>query len=579
MPPSGRRSSGFDDACAGHEQRLGELVEAAAPRRSPAAARPARHASAEQDRGEPVVHELDAEVAVDGEHAFVELLEQQHESVALGAQMLERVAEAASHAVDRRGELTDLVAEARLELAREVALLDRPGRRRDPAQAPCHQGRGDEPGCEGSEHGPDRGTDDLVCGRSRSPHGPRAGAARRPRSRRPDRSGGAGDRRPSHDPRRRSARNAGRRGRTRAPSFRFGTSCQRTVLSPYDATICRSRENTNSASPCWPAIETISCPRSPFAIARSTVNPAATVWPIAMLSPFAREIASGLSRGDARDQHRREDRDRDEHPREPPAHADPESRHELSIAKPQRPTASLPSVLGDLHGTLSPPSPPAWPASPQRPTVNLMRLWTIGRRPPPRRRVFLTVAHAATEWEVRRTFDRVAPFTVGAEEEYVLIDPETHELVPAAALPRARTGPRPSGGSRAASVAARGDDRRLRDGRRAPGGARRLARTHRLRPGRVGAARRRRNPPAHPHTRRRSRPAKRYRELGRASSVGRQTRPDLRSPRARRGRRRRSDARRLQRAPLLPARSWPPSRPTPRSIAARTRAWRPCGPS
>ena len=53
------------------------------------------------------------------------LLEHALEPVALGAQLLERVAEPRAHAVDRQRELADLVVQPGLELAREVALLDR----------------------------------------------------------------------------------------------------------------------------------------------------------------------------------------------------------------------------------------------------------------------------------------------------------------------------------------------------------------------------------------------------------------------------------------------------------------------
>ena len=92
-----------------------------------------------------LVRELDAQVAVDGEHALVQLLEQPLEPVALRAQLLERLAEARPHAVDRDGELADLVVQARIELAREVALLDRRRGGADALQPPRDQRRRDSP--------------------------------------------------------------------------------------------------------------------------------------------------------------------------------------------------------------------------------------------------------------------------------------------------------------------------------------------------------------------------------------------------------------------------------------------------
>src|SRR5438874_10296171 len=40
----------------------------------------------------------------------------------------------------------------------------------------------------------------------------------------------------------------------------------------------------------------------------------------------------------------------------------------------------------------------------------------------------------ALEWHVRRVFDRNAPFTVGAEEELLLLDADTGRLAPIAPL-------------------------------------------------------------------------------------------------------------------------------------------------
>jgi carboxylate-amine ligase len=49
-----------------------------------------------------------------------------------------------------------------------------------------------------------------------------------------------------------------------------------------------------------------------------------------------------------------------------------------------------------------------------------------------RRRTARDPGATPEEQQLRRVFDRVAPFTVGVEEEYFLVDPETHDLVPAA---------------------------------------------------------------------------------------------------------------------------------------------------
>ena len=72
----------------------------------------------------------------------------------------------------------------------------------------------------------------------------------------------------------------------------------------------------------------------------------------------------------------------------------------------------------------------------------------------------------ALEQRLRSLFDRVAPFTVGAEEELLLIDAET---LPARARRRIRPGARcrrSAARGRASQRAGRGDDARLRLGRR-----------------------------------------------------------------------------------------------------------------
>ena len=72
----------------------------------------------------------------------------------------------------------------------------------------------------------------------------------------------------------------------------------------------------------------------------------------------------------------------------------------------------------------------------------------------------------ALEQRLRSLFDRVAPFTVGAEEELLLIDAETLQPAPAAEYALALGAGDRTAGGRASQRAGRGDDACLRLGRR-----------------------------------------------------------------------------------------------------------------
>ena len=159
----------------------------------------------------------------------------------------------------------------------------------------------------------------------------------------------------------------------------------------------------------------------------------------------------------------------------------------------------------------------------------------------------------ALEQRLRTLFDRVAPFTVGAEEELLLIDAET---LSRRRQPSTRSRSVPGDRRLTASSAApdRGDDPRVRVGRRR-GTRARLdppARRGRPRPRLlvVGAG-------AHALTRDPGpvSSASRYRRIAAGQSVGRAQRPHVRAARPRCGQRRRPRARRLQRAPQLLARA------------------------
>ena len=101
-------------------------------------------------------------VAVDGDDALVEALEELAEPVALLAEPAERLAEALAHLVDRHGEVADLVPERRSERLVERAGLDPRGGARDPPQPRRDQHR-DEQADERADGDRDQGcVDDLV---------------------------------------------------------------------------------------------------------------------------------------------------------------------------------------------------------------------------------------------------------------------------------------------------------------------------------------------------------------------------------------------------------------------------------
>jgi hypothetical protein len=111
----------------------------------------------------PRVREAHVEVPVDRDDALVQLLEEAAEAVAVGGQLLERVAEPAPHPVDAERERADLVAEPARQRRIELAAFDRCGGLADPLETSGDQGRREQPGDRGGKQRPERGAHDLVA--------------------------------------------------------------------------------------------------------------------------------------------------------------------------------------------------------------------------------------------------------------------------------------------------------------------------------------------------------------------------------------------------------------------------------
>ena len=91
------------------------------------------------------VRVLDAQVAVDQQHALVEPFEQPLEPVAVLLERVEELLQLAAHALDRPGEAADLVGEAVVGVDAEVALADRLRGAGDPREPARDQRRDQQP--------------------------------------------------------------------------------------------------------------------------------------------------------------------------------------------------------------------------------------------------------------------------------------------------------------------------------------------------------------------------------------------------------------------------------------------------
>jgi hypothetical protein len=109
------------------------------------------------------VRELDPEVWVHRDHPLLQLLEQAEKAIPLTLDALERRPQALPHVVDGSREHSQLVPEARGQLAIEASLLDLRGRVRDPPQPAGDERRDAQADRRADGNGPESGGDDLVA--------------------------------------------------------------------------------------------------------------------------------------------------------------------------------------------------------------------------------------------------------------------------------------------------------------------------------------------------------------------------------------------------------------------------------
>ena len=216
----------------------------------------------------------------------MQAVEQEAETIAFGFELLECLTEALPHPVDRRGERADLVLEAGMQLDVEAALLDRGCRRRDSAQPAGDQRCRDDTEERRRNRRPDGDADHLaaedrerrrVRGRAR-----RVGDERRRPSRTAEGSATTVALPPSNG-------SANLRPDSAVDERLLGVrhvvpanAAQRRLADQL--AVAREDEERESVLRADPRV---CCASRPVSIACSTVNPAETVWPIAMFCALA----------------------------------------------------------------------------------------------------------------------------------------------------------------------------------------------------------------------------------------------------------------------------------------------------